>query len=407
MRAIKPFKYKLWLYLIIPATSISLFSQNFSGLVVLAFTFIVLNFKIIQFDRNLLRFWIFAFLWGIAQISSNIYFESKVLTVPTLMGVVVMSIATMLYVIAIQNIDAMFFTLIAINIGWIFFEIANANLQQASNQWKYGLGVPVTTLLVAITGFLRNALLHYTVLIVLIYWSIQNDARGLAIGLIFALIFSLPLHSLRMESNSHFLISVALLSLIGFIFVYPYVASSGVLGSRVKLEQISNESNGQKYNFVLSARTELPQTMYLFTRHWKLGIGSYNKIDLADNLASIEFVDTHITHLNINQRARLMINNLETTGYNGHSQLGSSLLYSGFLAAPFWINFLLSSIYAILNAVKKIQIFATAIIFLGVSCVADALFSPLSFSAHISISLAIVFCLLVSSRRFQLTSWTE
>ena len=147
--------------------------------------------------------------------------------------------------------------------------------------------------------------------------------------------------------------------------------------------------------------------MYLFTRHWKLGIGSYNKIDLADNLASIEFVDTHITPLNINQRARLMVNNLETTGYNGHSQIGSSLLYSGFLAAPFWINFLLSIFYAIFNAVKRIQIFATAIIFLGVRGFTDALFSPLSFSAHISISLAIVFCLLVSNRRFQLTSGTE
>lgn len=407
MRTIKPFKYKLWLYLIPPATSISLFSQNFSGLVILASVFIFLNFRIIQFDKNLVRLWFLALLWGFAQIISNIYFKSKVLTVPALMGVVVMIISTMLYVIAIQNIHAMFFTIIAITTGWIIFEITIVDSAQYSNQWKYGLGVPIAVLLVAITGFLRIRFLHYSVIFVLIYWCIYNDSRGLAICLIFALIFSFSLVSRSSRSNNNLWISAALLILIGFFFVYPNISSSGLLGYRVKLEQLANESNGQRYNFILSARTELPQTMFLFSRHWKLGIGSYNKIDLADNLASIEFIDKNVTHLNINQRARLMVNNLEPTGYNGHSQLGSSLLYAGILAAPFWINFLLINIYAIFNVVKKIQIFSTAIIFLEGICVFDAFFSPLSYSAHISISLAILFGLLVSNRGTNIESRTS
>lgn len=370
-------------------SGISILNHNLSLLVILCLFLLPLSFRDIYKNSFLKKLLIFAILWTTIQLISNFVNGSKLLTIPAFVGICSWLIGATFYWINSLYLNSYLRILLASILCWLMFAIflPTTQYQAIQNPWKYKYGVPISLLLLGITYFQKKIVYTLAMSAFLAIYSNHHDFRSLTIFLLMTLII---INSKKGKGGSRGIFAIwFLLTLLVLGLTYPTIAESGILGDRARLQQESLNAKNEKYNFILSARVELPQTLYLAFLHPLLGIGSYGTLDYSDSLSSIEFISKHISHLDENQKFQLLRSNSSSQGYDAHSQLGSSLLYGGILVIPFWLYFLANIGKLLKRSLDGSVGFSAVHVLLLLSVLSDIFFSPISFTTHLSIGIAI------------------
>jgi hypothetical protein len=338
-----------------------------------------------KFLRNLNAF---ALLWALTQLLSNWIHGTRLLTIPVALGPIGVIVGSALYSLHERFPGTKLKILQFGCMGLILFRVLDTSLLLDRNYWKFVLGTPISLLIIVTLYRVQRTYFRIIIIALLAVFSIINDARALALILLTTALLLLLLN-LRKDAKKIFSGKLIGMLLLFIAILYPFVADSGFLGQRVMIQQQLNNDKGERFNYILAARIELPQTLYLFTRHPLLGIGSYAIINTEENAASIDFVSNYITVLNVNQIKQLTFNDKIVTGYNGHTQIGASMLYGGVLVLPFWILFLRECLRMLNKSFKGETSHNGIIFFYFAFILGDIFFSPIVSYSYLTLGIAI------------------
>jgi hypothetical protein len=285
---------------------------------------------------------------------------------------------------------------------WIISSLLNStylNEQGNANPWKYVIGPPLSIAILAITSNQRYVSIRWITPWLLVLVSLKYEARGMAI--IVSCVGLIDLINIIFKSIRAKIFCIVCVVVVGF-FSYPIIAVNGLLGNRVKEQQIYNITQGNNLNYVLPARIELPQNLYLAMQHPVTGIGVYSSISQVDFQNSINFIDSQITPISISNQQYLLRSNTTELGYKAHSQIGASFLFGGVLTLFFWVFLITLSFKLLFNFAfnswnEYRSAFLPLLFFLW-----DIFFSALTRVSQFSIAISF-FCLAFSAKNVVLT----
>lgn len=275
-----------------------------------------------------------------------------------------------------------------LTIGGLLLEFSVGYAFQTSNNWKYSYGILVTlSVLILLSNNKANNRFLLIIILILIFIDFQQDSRSLLIATLLCAILILFINRFKIFKIKYSkIINVSLVLTLILVALMPFPLNSTLIQSR---NGSIPSANPTLLNETLSARLEAPQLAYLALLNLPFGIGSYGHIEDSQNRSSIEFVDKYIKHLNINEIRYLRNNPQLNLDYTVHSQIGTSVLFGGIFAVPFWVWLLRRSYQSTITIITYGLINKIPCFFLNLMTIWNAFFSPYTTRSYILIGIAI------------------
>lgn len=340
--------HSLSLLLLSALVSAPVFNDNLSLVAMFGVPTLLLMIRDRQvvFLRTLL---LLAFLWCFFQALSNYVNQTRMLTIPTTLGVSSLFVSAVLIYfnqhlqISQEKITIMFC------LGVLVFKFLARDHLNELGIFKYVIGFWAGVIAFSYADLRRKSSkrpFFALVYLILMGLSWYYDARYMYFCLTLTaivLMLKYRFHDYKMR------LAALLTSLFGLFFIYPLIAMSGIIGNRAMLQQEYLNSVGFKWRYLLFFRQELFQNLYLFTENLWLGIGSYGKVTSSEFTNSLDFINRYISPINPLTYSWLYNPSFEAQGYNPHTIFGSLLLYCGLGVLPFLIVLFMASIRHLVN----------------------------------------------------------
>lgn len=327
--------------------------------------------------RYLKWLWVVMTVWAASQLLADLIASGSPSSLVVLSPVIALGVSALHWLVTRYNVPAALLTL-AIGVGWMLHVLQDLGpLLATGNPWKYGLSAPVALTAVSLVSALRGGRLALgATLIALAAVSFASDSR-ISTGVL-AIAAILCVVSTRSEGSNRSRIFVLMVSAAALVVVlyliYPSVALSGVIGERALAEQQTFDRSGA--NFLLGARKEVWQTLYLIANNPLSGIGGYSPVSGTQSLGALDFIEQNIVPLNVNDINYLVFAE-SGLGYHPHSQLLESVLYAGIGALPAWGFILGSAAVLVVREIRGVAPLPGLQSYLALGAIWAAFFSPI------------------------------
>lgn len=347
-------------------------------------------------DRTLQKIWLLVGLWVGAQLVSDIWHGTKILSTISLAAVAAGMLASGLVWILDQTRVKPAHITAAVGLGMIVLELALGEAALRGNLWKYGLAPGVATFVLSLAyarDWSRRAV--ELILVALAATSLVFDSRAYAAMFLFAAGWLVVSGRPKRDRRVGRYVAAGLVAVVGLYLLYPAMAERGYLGDRAQTQQLAISAAGT--NFVLYNRPEAVQIAYLVAHHPVLGIGTEARLTPAQSGETIAFVDRIAGPLDPLQKTRLRGGTLGSVGYVEHTQSLASALHAGVLALLFWAWFLIRMGRIVVRVPSGRIPMPGLTTFAFAMMTWDALFSPFHTRVHLMLGVAL-FLLVISSR---------
>lgn len=342
--------------------------------------------------------WSAAAFWLVGQALVNWDAGVGIISVPTIIGpLVVMTAYGLLWVHKRIGLT-MQVIVVSMSIGWLGLELAVGHATSSTNPWKYGLGTPIIVLTLALLAFLHRARISSAatgasaLAVVCLYFDSRIQAVLLILVAGMLLIFKRSATRRKRRGR----MAVLCIAVACAYSVYPAVADAGLVGQRAQEQQV--EYDASNVNYLLATRLELPQMAYLAVANLPLGVGSYGQVPQSQALGSLDFVSSAVGELTPAQTNYLLSAETKTVGYVPHSAAMATILYGGVFAIPFWLYYSSILVRAIPRLIISLGPVPAPTLFMFGIALWDIFFSPLSDRTHISMALALFLALATWTR---------
>jgi hypothetical protein len=246
--------------------------------------------------------------------------------------------------------------------------------------WKFGLAVPVSIAVLALTDLRWQAGSRVPTLLALpalAALDLLADARSMVVLTVFTLALYLvpPNRAARLRVVTTLVTGavVAAVLVAGFFAA----ARAGWLGER-SAEQVGRDS-GDVASIVANARPELLQAYYLAGQRPLTGYGSLPRLDGTTFSAALDDLARRGVTVDRNLREDWLIK--ADPGVAAHSMLLDSVVRAGLFAVPFWLYL---ATLAVRRGVTAVRFRASPLVaFWSLNVLWDALFSPLTGLHHV------------------------
>jgi hypothetical protein len=336
-----------------------------------------------------LRFmWLVMGLWFGSQILADLMTSGSPSSLVTIGPVVALTVSALHCLVFRYGVRPAFL-MFSLGAGWTLFVLQDLpQLLATGNPWKYGLSSPVVLLVVGFVSVVSSArLLVVFTLGALAALSFISDSRISTVVLALAALLCL-ISSSRAQSRTRVLavIGFAAAALVAVYVLYPPLALAGMFGERALVEQQGFEQSGA--NFLLGARKEFLQALYLIANNPLTGIGGYSPVSPSQSWAAIDFIDRSVAPLNVNDIAYLLFAEAGL-GYHPHSQLLEAVLYAGIGSLPAWAFVVASAITLLVREVRGDAVMPGLQSYVALGVIWASLFSPFGTTTALSLSVAL------------------
>lgn len=338
-------------------------------------------------QRYLSRMWIVMLLWSASQAAADLM-SGRLPSSLVIIGPSVALLVTLLHLLCVRYQFRAEVLTLGVAVGWLVqVGLGWGELVETGNPWKYGLAAPASLFSVSLVLIVwRTRLALMLVLGSLAYVSFVFDSRISAGILALAALVCLVMPSGDGRRSRRGVVvrfvGICVL-LVGAYLVYPIVAESGALGQRALLEQQGFEKSGA--NFLIGARKEVWQSLYLVAHNPLTGIGAYSPVDAGQSAAAIDFVAS-LVPLNVNDVDYLLFAE-GGLGYHPHSQMVDAVLFGGLGALPAWIFVAVTAVRTFVRGLKASAVLPGLQTYVSVGTLWSALFSPISSTTTISLTI--------------------
>lgn len=341
------------------------------------------------------RLWLWAGIWALAQLISNLWNHSKLVSQIGTTGLVTAIMVTIMMWLHREIRIPVPSVLIALALGWLGSEMIVQQGSASANPWKYAFASPVTLLALAIAYRLSWGKRGLgIVLLTAAAISLSNESRlymGVALIAFIVNVASRHTGKLSKLRRPKTLVVGALALVLGLYFAYPTIAVHGWLGQRAQIQQQHIELTG--VNFLLANRPEAIQIAYLITQHPLLGIGSTGVVNQREADRALTLIDRYSQKLTPDTRLEFLGAANGFRGFAPHTQLLSAMLEGGLAVLPFWL-FLIRRIFAgFYRLARGEDPMPALLLWLGPIALWDAWFSPFTGITYFSLA-ATLFVLL-------------
>jgi hypothetical protein len=335
---------------------------------------------------------LFGLLWLLNQIATDLIRNIPIVDYYrgwAKIGVTLIHFST-LYLIINNNKKRLIVFILGLCVGDLLGFIFNPNIYALDYPWKFGVGGPLTIIIVVIAGliykrsiFLCNTLLGFASAI-----NLYMDFRSLS-GICFLTIIYLSIQYQLMVKNKQnanlslrqiiLLISVLTLASFTFLKGYEQLAKHGFLGDIAQKKYIWQSSGD--LGIIVGGRSEILVASRAILSSPIIGYGSWAKdyyfSDLLNNI---------MRSMGYSQRAS---NELELIP--AHSHFFGAWVESGIFGAMFW-GFILALIArALVMNHKEEKLYIPLLIFISFHLLWDVLFSPFGADQRFTTPFNIIF----------------
>jgi hypothetical protein len=278
-------------------------------------------------------------LWAVGQVvADEVNGLGLELSLPLALAVTILATTTTLVHFARGDFQSIRFLLLGVTSGIVLWLVVFDRVPITDPaSWKFGLIVPVSVALLALTDLAwrrSNRIPSFLVLVAICGLGLWSDSRGITgIAALTALFVLLPRgpgyrHPRTMFAAGGIALIVGALSIL-----FGESAEAGLLGDR-SASQV-RQFGSDPLSILVNVRPEFFQELSLFLQRPLTGFGSQPNLSTSNFATSLEFVQSvGVTNI---EGLRGYWMQLDIPGVSAHSMAADSWARAGVSAVPFWI----------------------------------------------------------------------
>ncbi|MBN2117226.1 MAG: hypothetical protein JW730_11675 [Anaerolineales bacterium] len=352
---------------------------------ILLFPFQLLRrWKVLLKDQLTRKILFFGSLWFVSQVFTDLIRDTS--TNDMLRGwagiLVLLVTCSSLYLLTKKNVQRIQFLIFGYAVGALAALYFQPPLYFSEEPWKFGLGYPITLLVLLFISYtsgakLRNLSKWMLPLLIIGGLFIYLNARSLgAMIILTAIVIWLRNRKFGKVILTHLGVRNALagglllgLTIWGLISIYGYAAQNGYLGDEAQWKYVRQSSG--RFGLLLGGRSEIFASVIAVRDSPVIGYGSWAK-GPAYRMFLYRVID--LGYERSQEEMSRYINQSDLIP--AHSHVFQSWIWAGILGAIFWLVIFGIVIQVLIQSNRYINILYTFVIFMSVCSIWDIFFSP-------------------------------